>query len=250
MNVASKIIQKYNSNLWKHNKKWHNEYYSDGDVVHSKYSDMFVHERTMNLVKDVYLKAPIKDSLGEEFCNLLWKFVALYEEIKDRELTINKEFVYQSPAWCGWPKNEYTEYYEKILEQLYSSVEFNAIIFYMQSNNIKHYYEQVIKGWKDLNAFEFTPSLYYNARKITKYIQYYNIDLICISYLKHKVGEAKKENSKDSKRQLFNSVMEKKGLEHSDKDFNNYLEWVSKNTEFTKTMNRFKKMAVYAVLMS
>jgi hypothetical protein len=179
------MIQKYNNNLWKHNKKWANSYYSDEDVIHSKYSDMFVHERNMNLVKDFFLNAPVKDLLEQDFCDLLWNFVELYEEIKDEKLS-ERNFVYEGGVYAGSPKSDYKDYYESVLIKLYDSSQFNAILDFMKSNNIPYQYKP-LNNWEDYNSFQ-NPGYHSSYwSKIVSYVNHYSIDIICLNYARIKL---------------------------------------------------------------
>ncbi len=249
MNAFSKMIQKYNNKLWKHNKKWENSYYSNEDVVHSKYSDMFVHERSMNLVKDFFLNVSIKDLLGQDFCNLLWNFVELYEEIKDEKLN-DSNFVYQGSVYSGSPKSDYKDYYESVLIKLYDSPQFNAILDFMKSNNILYQYK-LRNIWEDYNSFknpDYHNSYYWS--KIVSYLNHYSIDIICLNYARIKILIANKEKVDNSKRELFNSIMKKHSLNAEDKDYEEYLAWDANKACHLGSINRYKKMSIYAAMMS
>ncbi len=252
MNAFSKMIQNYNKNLWKHNKKWANDYYGDEDVVHSKYSDMFVHERSMNAVKDFYLKSPVKELFGQEFCNLLWKLVDLYEEIKDEYYNNHsKPFNFNMYPFMLSGDNEYRILYEAVLEKIYVSSEFKAILDFMKNNNIPYQYNP-LNNWEDYYSFSNPSNNYYkySHSKIVLYSSAYCIDLICLNYAKNKLLVANKEKVNNSKRELFNSIMKKYSLPAEDKDYEKYLAWDANKACHLGSINRYKKMSIYAIWMS
>jgi hypothetical protein len=242
------MIEKYYKKIWKHNKKWANPYYSDKDVIHSKYSDMFVYERIINLVKDFFLNVPVKELLGQDFCNLLWNFVELYEEIKDERLN-EGNFVYEGNIYAGSLKSDYKEYYKSVLIKLYDSPQFNAIVDFMKGNNIPYLYTP-LNNWEDYNSFK-NPDYHTSYwSKIESYVNLYSVDLICINYVRIKLLIANKEKINNAKRELFNSIMKKHSLNAEDKDYEEYLAWDANKACHLGSINRYKKMSIYAVMMS
>jgi hypothetical protein len=172
----------------------------------------------------------------------------IYEEIKDEKLN-ERNFVYEHGIYAGSPKSDYKDYYESVLIKLYDSPQFNAILDFMKSNNIPYQYN--LNNWEDYNSFKI-PEHYnsYYWSKIISYSNVYSFDLICLNYARIKLLIANKEKVDNSKRELFNSIMKKYSLNAEDKGYEEYLAWDANKACHLGSINRYKKMSIYAVMMS
>jgi hypothetical protein len=237
----SKLIERYNNKVWKHTKKWQNSYYSKEETVHSRYSDMFVLEREINLLKDVYLQSPIKEIIGQELYSLLWNFIDYYERIKDENMTGVNPFIHMNDDYRCF-SGPYNTRFREIITTLYNSNEFSNIIEFMKNTKTMHKWE-TFKDYINNNIDRYIN----NNKYITEnYVAVYGIDLICLKYMLDYFENKREHNYKKdiiNKRSLFNSIMTKYGLPFEDCDYNSYNIWSTSNSLI---INRYKKMEMFA----
>ncbi len=210
----------------------------------------FVDEGDINLIKNIYLKSPIKEILSEEFYNLLSDYIKLYDEIKYCYNTYSKNILKKCTT------NDYRSFCEEIIVKLYTSQEFNNIISFLKINNIKNKcYDSGWSGWDYYNNFDIDISddlcninykyyiikhyglEFYNdfdnnvdeisnistidgKNKIELYHYTHNITLICLEYATYIAEVIRKENIKKQERILFNTIMDKYHLKYYDDTYN------------------------------
>lgn len=223
----------------KYEKSWKNE-----DIIYNRDSYTFVDESDINLVKDIYLKSPIKDILGQEFCNLLWDYITFYEDVKDEYYTKHDDFIFI----CNWYIHSATDEYriicEEIVTKLYTSPQFNKLINFMNRNNINYYYyiDMNKVAWVYYDNYTSYKKDIFNSTKIQSYSFTHNITRICEMYLHYIMDKVKVQKDKEDRRILFNTIMNKNGVTCDDNIYNKYLEWTVINGI---GKNRYQKMMMF-----
>lgn len=239
----SKLMRNYYKHLHYHWKKEK----TNQDIIYSRKSDYFVQEQDIYYLKNFYLKAPIKNILGQEFCNLLWDYMKLYEEIKDEYCT-KYAFIYLNYFETYKDNDEYRKLYEEILTKLYTSPEYCRIIDIMRRDSPTYLSrfsrKEGICYWKYYDNYTINTDIPYRRyNDIIMYTMSHNIINICECYTKYMINKIKKLNNINKKRELFNTIMNKNGVTCDDTMYNKYLEWTKVNGI---KYNRYKKMVMFA----